>query len=725
MDVGATQNFTATARNRNNAVITETFSFQSSNPAVVTVASPSGAVCAGTWDSLTTPQICTPGPVGVAKITATARGVSSPPTMVYVHQQINTIKISVVPSTTNPPSGPCYSKDQLLDLQATAYSGVGDNLTDITATVGQFTWQVGTSSVVTLKTLSQNSSNQPVLNQTEATASTPGTTPVFASVSAVMSAPFTFVTCAVETIQLAVPNDSSTSFVVPTGTSKTINATTIDTLGHIITGVPLTWSSSNNASVTASGATSTLFGSLGTAHAATVGAAAVIASCTPPTCNVGFSPTQPIYPTGVISFIVAGSASSASYSVYVSSRGTGFDPLTTQPWSCATISGCISRLISITGSSTGTNTISASGNLPNSPNSFLFEPGGTAAYFGVDSGHLGSRGLMVLTTGSGAVAQHTNAPGKVLAISPDGKTVIVSDTVDTPNQVYIFNSATNSVLPPLNIAGATAAAFSPDNLKAYIVAGNQLYIYSALEALKTVQLGPPGLVATDVAFLPVGAFALVSAGPPNTVTAYATCNNAIAQDSSNTPQVVATPGLPAMLRPLPDGAHVLAMDSPGIDYLNVDTAPDGCPPTISTTFGGSVDLGQGNFVPTQIIVSPDGLTAYVLAENSGTILVLDITNKTHSAIALSGNAIALQAALTPDGRFLYVGAEDVPPPTPPATTPAALGTVHVLDTIAGVDVQKIMFSDTPQPFCIGPGTPALPPPSPVTYCYPDLIAMKP
>jgi len=182
--------------------------------------------------------------------------------------------------------------------------------------------------------------------------------------------------------------------------------------------------------------------------------------------------------------------------------------------------------------------------------------------------------------------------------------------------------------------------------------------------------------------------------------------------------VVDTPGLPSMLRPLPDGTHVLAMDPPGVDYLDVDTAPDGCPPTTSTTFGGSVNLGQGNFVPTQFLVSPDGATAYILAQNSGIILVLDIANKTHSAIALTGNAIALQASLTPDGRFLYVGAEDAPPP-------AALGTVHVLDTIAGADVQQITFSETPQPFCIGAGTPALPPPSPVGYCYPDLIAVKP
>jgi hypothetical protein len=116
-----------------------------------------------------------------------------------------------------------------------------------------------------------------------------------------------------------------------------------------------------------------------------------------------------------------------------------------------------------------------------------------------------------------------------------------------------------------------------------------------------------------------------------------------------------------------------------------------------------------------------------VTENSGTILVFSVANKTTSAITLTGNAIALQASLTPDGRFLYVGAEDVPPPLD-STFPAALGTVHLVDTLSGVDVQQIVFpqnEQVPQPFCLGPGNPPLPPPSPVTYCYPDIVAVKP
>ncbi len=725
LDVGATQNFVATAMNRNRQAIAEVFSYQSSNPAVVTVAR-TGSVCAGTWDSLTAPTTCTPGPVGTANITATARGVSSPPTTVYVHQHITKIQISIVPSQTNPP-GPCYSKSQVLDFQASAFSGPAGNLIDITPTVGQFVFQVGNSSVVTLRVLSVNSSNQTVLNQAETTANVPGTTPLYASVSGVNSAGYNFVTCAIQKITLSVPDASGTSFVVPTGTSKTMNATAVDTLGSTITGIPLTWTSSNAAAVKASGISSgTIYASVGTATMSSVGAAAVIASCTPPACNIGFAPTMPIYPTDTISFLVTGTASSTSYSLYVTSTGTGVDPQTSQPWSCATTSGCTTRIIPITGSSTGTNTVGSAGSLPSTPNSLVYEPGGAAAYLGVDSGQLGTRGLMLLTTSSSSLAQHTNAPGKILAVSPDGTLVVVSDTVDAPNQVYIFNIDTNAAAV-LNITGATAAAFSPDNLKAYIVAGNSLYIYSSLDHLQTVPLssGSSSFAATDVAFLPVGAFAFIAGGPPDTVTAYATCTNAIAQNSGNADQVVATPGIPSMLRPLPNGTQVLAMDPPGIDFLDLSTTPVGCPPTLQIAPAVQADLGIGPFVPKQFIISPDGLTAYIVTQNSGVILVFDIATRSTSAIALTGNAIALQAALTPDGKFLFVGAEDVPPPVPPATTPAALGSVHLLDTTIRADIQQITFSDTPQPFCIGPGTPPLAPPSPVGYCYPDLIAVRP
>ena len=69
IDLGGTQSFTATAQNNNKQTITTPISFQSSNTAVLTIAS-NGLACAGTWDSLSAPQVCTPGQVGNAQVTA-------------------------------------------------------------------------------------------------------------------------------------------------------------------------------------------------------------------------------------------------------------------------------------------------------------------------------------------------------------------------------------------------------------------------------------------------------------------------------------------------------------------------------------------------------------------------------------------------------------------------------------------------------------------------------
>src|SRR5580704_14131378 len=122
MELGTNQQFTATPENASKTPITEPVFYQSSNSAVVTVAV-NGLVCAGTWDSLSVPQICTAGPVGFADIIASAQGVSSPSTRVYVHQHIDSVTISPVPPG---PSTSCLSVTQTAAYQATAFSHGAD-----------------------------------------------------------------------------------------------------------------------------------------------------------------------------------------------------------------------------------------------------------------------------------------------------------------------------------------------------------------------------------------------------------------------------------------------------------------------------------------------------------------------------------------------------------------------------------------------------------------------
>jgi hypothetical protein len=135
----------------------------------------------------------------------------------------------------------------------------------------------------------------------------------------------------------------------------------------------------------------------------------------------------------------------------------------------------------------------------------------------------------------------------------------------------------------------------------------------------------------------------------------------------------------------------------------VNSTPSGCTPAVKDGPVSSFNLGQGNFIPKQLIVSEDGSTAYVITSNLSGILVFNIPGQVATAISLVGNPKPLSASLTPDGTLLYVGAND--------------GTVHVVSTVAGGDVKQISF---PQGLCQNSAGQ----PYSIT-CNPDLVAVKP
>jgi len=257
------------------------------------------------------------------------------------------------------------------------------------------------------------------------------------------------------------------------------------------------------------------------------------------------------------------------------------------------------------------------------------------------------------------------------------------------------------------ITGATAADFSPDSLKAYIVAGSTLYVYSRMDALQTIPLTAP---ANDVSFLSEGAFAYLAGGDPSGIAVRRTCDNANVTDAAKpsipAPTFIRTlPGAAALIVP-PDTQntlHLLALEPSTIDIISVNTTPSGCTPSVSDGPISSFNLGLGTLVPKQLIISQDGSTAYVIAANLSSILVFDIAGQVSTALSLAGNATPLQAALSSDGTLLYVGASD--------------GMVHVVDTRAGGDIQQVSF---PQGLCQNSAGQPFPVP-----CKPNLIAVKP
>lgn len=671
MEIGTNQTFFPSILSSTKTSITEPVNYLSSNTAVLTVAN-NGLACAGSWDSLSSPTICTPGPVGVAQVTANALGVSSPATTVYVHQHIDKVVVTVLPIPNQPPpTNSCYSVGQTANYQAQAFS----NGVDVTSTVGIFGWQTSVTNVASL-----NISDPALLpGQVQVTAKVPGLTPLFATIGNVNSLPIYFTTCLVQAITLAVTSATSTSRIV--------TPTIFDTLGNQIAGVPLTWSSSNPGSVSVSAAG-------GATGSTTGGGATIIASCTPPTCNSGILPSLPVYPENVVTLFLpsAGSTQSAPATVYVSST------------SCGTTDNCFSTVVPITAPA---NTVGNFINLPATPNSLVFNGQGSTAYIGTDSGRFGTVGLALVNTSTNAASQLVSVPGKVLAVSPDGSKVIISDTApqDGPNHVFVLDTATNTS-PTFQITGATAAAFSPDSLKAYIVAGSNLYLYSKLDGLRTIPLSAP---ANDVAFLSEGAFAYVAGGAPSAVSVFRTCDGGSAD-------TVTVPVVPTFIQSLPGAAkllpltsdtantfHMLALAPPDIDIIGVNTTPSGCAPPLADEPVASFNLGQGNFVAKQLIISQNGSTAYIIASDVSSVLAFNIAGQTTSTIPLSGNAMPLSAALTPDATLLYVGAND--------------GTVHVVNTQAGGDIQQITF---PEGMC--KNSAGLPFGIP---CNPDLIAVKP
>ena len=696
LDLGRTQAFTTMATNFAGHAITVLPSYQSSNTAVVTVAS-NGVACAGTWDALA--QVCTPGSVGVAQVFSSARGVSSAPVTIYVHQHIDNISISQI-FPVNPLLPYCISKDSTAIFQTSAFSkGV-----DITSTVGQFTWQTQNIMVATASNTASglgNLVNGVSLNQAKVTGKTPGLTQLYTTVANVNSQPFNVYTCPVKSISLAINGVAGNTFTVIGSGSTTVTPTVIDANNNSITGVPLTWSSSSSPTGTASGNSTSGVGSISITHPGTT---AIVASCTPPTCNVGLTPADPMFPTGPIypENVITGTATSSSTEqaqpVWVSTTDCN------APGNAGT--NCVTSLVPI---GSPNNVVGNSVPLPGTPNSFVLQvvrmgnTGTLMGFLGTDSSQQGSRGLMVATlNNSPTVTQYPGVVGKVLAVSPNGNKVLISDTLDTPNVVYVFDTGAHTSIS-LPITGAVAADFSPDSLKAFIVANNgaasTLYVYSTLDALQTIPLSSV-TPANSVSFLSEGAFAYIAGGSPTGVTVGRTCDNAILGS-------VSTPAAPAIIKTLPNATQVLALDPPNIDVITVTTPPPGpmgCFPTVTNTVK-SFNLGQGNFLPTQMLIAPDGTKAYVITANLPSILVFDVMNQISSSIPLNGSTTAQRAALTLDGNLLYVAASD--------------RMVHVLSTQSGGDVAEIAFPTTPT-------TPDyLCPNSPPVACTPNLIGIQP
>jgi hypothetical protein len=807
LQLGATITFTASAQNSAGTAISPAFTFQSSDTSILNIA-PNGVACAGRWDA--TFGTCTPGGTGSVQVTASAVGTTSPPTLVFVHPPIDNITVTEVLNTTPPPSaGPCFPQTQSITLQATAWS----QNSDVTATVGPFTWTANNASVVTITPI-LNSAFNIATNQATATAATPGLTQIYASASGVSSSAFRqktpdpslvwdfFETCPVQSITLQLtPNGvqtGQTSFTTNKGTAQPTTATVTDVLGNssllnntgapVLTKIPLTWSSSEPMAVSAAACTD-LSCSIGTPGA---GAGSVTASCTPPTCNIGFPqvppglaspacvdfngnsclpyipvpvyasapsplPSGPIPEAGAISGVVAGAPTATNV------VATSVD--------CAANNLCTTDLYNV---STSTNLAGNPVALPVPPNSVMFDLAGDKAYMGSQFG------AQLITTSN--LSSSTNpfttigtVTGNILAISPNGNFAIFSDTVHSPNQVYVTNvaSAASPAISPFKITGAIAAAFSPDNLKAYILgcittsavpcktpagapASNTLYVYSTLQSLQTIPLTAP---ATSVVFSSNGAFAFLAGGSSaSPIAVFDTCDNsidtrldsAIAGHISRPPlflTVVPTASFPlptlnigaVNVAPVPSNVLV-GLDSSSVDLIATVESAIQFPPTPPIVPTGScpqlidfpsyipatgppalkflplnISLNVGALQPVAFFTSPNTSQLYILTTDRSSILVYNFNTGVLSGIELAGNATPL-APLNPLQTVAGISTDGTL-----LYVAASDGLLHQISTTSAVDLTQTSFPNLPSlpnPFCSrnSPSGQA---------CKLDVVAVKP
>jgi hypothetical protein len=714
LEFGRTQNFSAAARNSAGQTVFTTIHFLSDNNAALTISN-NGVACAGTWDSLSNPVRCSPGVEGIANVTAEAEGVSSPPTTIYVHQHIQSIQVTPVTD----PTDDCFSQGVISDFQAKAY---GANQADITNSVGPINWSSTTANVLTTSTADLPN------NQVRATAKTPGITQLFASSSGTVSSPFNYTTCLVKSVHLQVQGSTDNSTTLNAGGAKTLVATVLDTLGVELTKPPITFSSSNPEIATVnSGGTVTARQNSGTAD--------ISASCTPPTCNIGVLPGLPIYSTG--GTLPNGQAGFGLIIAHV----TQTKPPTATAWTATTDCGanfnCTSAMFPV---ATGANPVGTAVGVPYTPNSLLFNPAGTRVYMGSDKGlmfvDVGAQNPAVNTVSQATTPCNVAICGKPLAISADGNRVVVSDTTTDPNQVYIFNAA-SPTNPPVDllINGATAAAFSPDQMKIFILTDTgRLSVFSTVDALTSVPL--PGS-ATGLAFSGDGSFAYLLGTPlGNTISGLATCDAQPTLAEVPTPpnfDFVATPGVPLKIFASPDAQRVMAVDPPFIDMFSTSHTilplPDNqfvcdgrnlSPPGVyidpTVNFPQSVqtfNLGQGTFTPLFMQMTGDGSQIIIVAQNIPAVLIFDISGGTTTAIPLANNASPLAASATQDGTQVFVAACDADP-----VNPNTCGSVHIVNTQTGGDLQQAVYTNfnTNDSLCNNlPGPP----------CLPNLIAVRP
>jgi hypothetical protein len=551
-----------------------TYTYGTTNNQLVDI-SPTGNICAGTWNrnsgggiadfticSAPNPLPSTGGlPYATAYITASAQSVTSNPVEVFVHAQVTSVSLVTTPVTGT--AQQCFSQgvQATLDAQACyantsnqqvllcAPSSVTSNFAcplpagvtsvpNCTAAIGTLIYSVVTPSIASVVT-------NTTTNQVTITAEQPGTTAITASVAGSGSSAGYFSTCPPASISVTLANGSTVGTITQ-GVTQNLVTTTTDTYGNPLTGLSLTYQSTDPIDIRAAngGAITTAF----------PGVASIYAMCEPSTCNPSPINEIGIYGTGL---------PVSSNPVTVTTPGTASDYV----WYAAP--GQSEYVVPVELLS---GTVGSTVRLPYVPNSMVMDRGGINLFFG------SSHELMIMNTANDSVATQTSVPGVVLAASPNGAQVLINDPV---RQVFYLYTVNGGGYTASGGMGA-AAAWTPDSNTLYIVDSaalgaphaDTLYVYNVNTGWTTYDLSTTtgGSQSLAITIPSVGAFLSGSSTVAHTWCPSGTVGNYASM--SFYPQGPSPDNLVAaqtdVLAATTDGHHILGTSTSGSSIILSD-----------------------------------------------------------------------------------------------------------------------------------------------------------
>ncbi len=488
---------------KGSSVSVGTYIYGTTDMTVADVQPSTGRLCAGTWNRNTGGGIadyttCIPtNKSGTAYITASAQGATSNPIAIYIHPVVTSVVLGS-PSTTAQCSGPdpatncspasnnstlsvsagcpvsptypsnpviaatgcctippgtvlgnpappyagtaCLSQGVTGQLAARVYAGTGSGQQNISCFAGHLTYTPLDTSVLTID------------QDGIATAHAPGSTVITSNLSNASSSAGFFSTCPPQSIVLGIPNVSgppTNSVIVNQNFAQPLTVTVTDTNGVPLTGLTLTYESTTPTTLPAGPATVTpIF----------PGAGSIVAVCQPPSCNESPFNQIGLYGNGkpivsnAINVVTPGTNSTV---LYIASTQSQY-------------------LVPVDFTST---TIGTPVRLPYVPNSMVISDDGSTIYMGT------STEIMVFSAlTNGITREDPTLSGTVLAVSPDGNTVVITDPI---RQLVYLYTGTGGIQTLYGGVG-THAQFTPDSSTVYITAGNELLVHSTFTGWSSI-----------------------------------------------------------------------------------------------------------------------------------------------------------------------------------------------------------------------------------------------